>query len=78
MANFALSKQAYACLQVRFVVSPLPAKATVLREVWDGIYRMTNFAFSGAAYLRRPAISAVALLKRRKGNAVFGHHVGQT
>lgn len=31
-ANFALSKQAFACLQVRFVVAPLPAKATVLRE----------------------------------------------
>ena len=36
-ANFALSKQAFVCLQVRFV----------------------------------------ALLKRRKGNAVFGHHVGR-
>ena len=31
-SNFALSKQAVVCLQVRFVAAPLPAKATVLRE----------------------------------------------
>ena len=53
-SNFALSKQAVVCLQVRFVAAPLPAKATVLREpFWNTEVKLVYGRASAAPLWRR-------------------------